>query len=127
MSDCLDAAVSDDARVGVLSNIEHDREAVRRELVEQLAGDLARPLDEPPAGPDGFGPLGKVDVVGTPLCFAAEGLPVSVINHVVTSVVVDGVDDGETVLDGNQELIDFANALEQVCIETVESGKMTRT
>lgn len=29
-------------------------------------------------------------------------------------------------LDGNQELIDFANALEQVCIETVESGKMTK-
>ncbi len=29
-------------------------------------------------------------------------------------------------LDGNQELMDFANALEQVCIETVESGKMTK-
>ncbi len=29
-------------------------------------------------------------------------------------------------LDENQELIDFANALEQVCIETVESGKMTK-
>jgi isocitrate dehydrogenase len=29
-------------------------------------------------------------------------------------------------LDGNQELIDFCNALEQVCIETVESGKMTK-
>jgi isocitrate dehydrogenase len=29
-------------------------------------------------------------------------------------------------LDGNQELIHFANALEQVCIETVESGKMTK-
>lgn len=29
-------------------------------------------------------------------------------------------------LDKNQELIDFANALEQVCIETVESGKMTK-
>lgn len=29
-------------------------------------------------------------------------------------------------LDGNQELIDFANALETVCIETVESGKMTK-
>ena len=29
-------------------------------------------------------------------------------------------------LDNNQELIDFANALEQVCIETVESGKMTK-
>ena len=29
-------------------------------------------------------------------------------------------------LDGNQELIDFSNALEQVCIETVESGKMTK-
>lgn len=29
-------------------------------------------------------------------------------------------------LDDNQELIDFANALEQVCIETVESGKMTK-
>jgi isocitrate dehydrogenase len=29
-------------------------------------------------------------------------------------------------LDDNQELIDFSNALEQVCIETVESGKMTK-
>ena len=29
-------------------------------------------------------------------------------------------------LDGNRELMDFANALEQVCIETVESGKMTK-
>lgn len=29
-------------------------------------------------------------------------------------------------LDDNQELIDFANKLEAVCIETVESGKMTK-
>jgi len=29
-------------------------------------------------------------------------------------------------LDGNNELIQFADALEQVCIETVESGKMTK-
>ena len=29
-------------------------------------------------------------------------------------------------LDENQALIDFANALEEVCIETVESGKMTK-
>ena len=29
-------------------------------------------------------------------------------------------------LDSNQELIDFCHALEQVCIETVESGKMTK-
>src|SRR3954463_3800240 len=29
-------------------------------------------------------------------------------------------------LDNNKELIDFCNALEQVCIETVESGKMTK-
>jgi isocitrate dehydrogenase len=29
-------------------------------------------------------------------------------------------------LDNNQELIDFANTLENVCIETVESGKMTK-
>jgi len=29
-------------------------------------------------------------------------------------------------LDDNQELIDFANTLEAVCIETVESGKMTK-
>jgi isocitrate dehydrogenase len=29
-------------------------------------------------------------------------------------------------LDGNQELIDFCQALERVCIETVESGKMTK-
>ncbi|GAB3705300.1 isocitrate dehydrogenase (NADP(+)) [Spirosoma flavus] len=29
-------------------------------------------------------------------------------------------------LDDNQALIDFANALEQVCVETVESGKMTK-
>ena len=29
-------------------------------------------------------------------------------------------------LDQNQELIDFANALETVCIETVEEGKMTK-
>lgn len=29
-------------------------------------------------------------------------------------------------LDGNQELIDFCNALEAVCVETVESGKMTK-
>ncbi len=29
-------------------------------------------------------------------------------------------------LDNNQELIDFCHALEQVCVETVESGKMTK-
>lgn len=29
-------------------------------------------------------------------------------------------------LDGNQKLIDFADAIEQTCIETVESGKMTK-
>ncbi|HCN84328.1 MAG TPA: NADP-dependent isocitrate dehydrogenase, partial [Sphingobacteriaceae bacterium] len=29
-------------------------------------------------------------------------------------------------LDNNQKLIDFCLALEQVCIETVESGKMTK-
>ncbi|HPE76282.1 MAG TPA: isocitrate dehydrogenase (NADP(+)) [Draconibacterium sp.] len=29
-------------------------------------------------------------------------------------------------LDNNQKLIEFANSLEQVCIETVESGKMTK-
>ncbi len=29
-------------------------------------------------------------------------------------------------LDGNQELIRFAKALEEVCVETVESGKMTK-
>jgi isocitrate dehydrogenase len=29
-------------------------------------------------------------------------------------------------LDQNQELIDFAHTLEQVCVETVESGKMTK-
>ena len=29
-------------------------------------------------------------------------------------------------LDGNQELIDFANTLEKVCVQTVESGKMTK-
>ena len=29
-------------------------------------------------------------------------------------------------LDSNQPLIDFCNNLEQVCIETVESGKMTK-
>ncbi len=29
-------------------------------------------------------------------------------------------------LDGNQELIDFANALEAVCIEVVEGGQMTK-
>ncbi|MCE7067522.1 NADP-dependent isocitrate dehydrogenase [Dyadobacter sp. CY326] len=29
-------------------------------------------------------------------------------------------------LDGNQPLIDFSHALERVCIETVESGKMTK-
>eukprot|EP00764_Aduncisulcus_paluster_P011812 gnl/Carplike_NY0171/4746_a6465_192.p1 GENE.gnl/Carplike_NY0171/4746_a6465_192~~gnl/Carplike_NY0171/4746_a6465_192.p1 ORF type:complete len:410 (-),score=36.83 gnl/Carplike_NY0171/4746_a6465_192:57-1286(-) len=29
-------------------------------------------------------------------------------------------------LDKNQELIDFAHAIEQVCVETVESGKMTK-
>lgn len=29
-------------------------------------------------------------------------------------------------LDGNQELINFCNALEQVCVETIESGKMTK-
>ena len=29
-------------------------------------------------------------------------------------------------LDENQALIDFANALEQICIETVEEGKMTK-
>ncbi|WP_069660701.1 MULTISPECIES: NADP-dependent isocitrate dehydrogenase [Pseudomonadati] len=29
-------------------------------------------------------------------------------------------------LDGNEELIKFCHALEQVCIETVESGKMTK-
>ena len=30
------------------------------------------------------------------------------------------------ILDGNQELIDFCKTLETVCIETVESGKMTK-
>ena len=30
------------------------------------------------------------------------------------------------ILDGNQELINFCKALEAVCIETVESGKMTK-
>merc|ERR1711967_17945 len=29
-------------------------------------------------------------------------------------------------LDHNQELIEFSHALEKVCIETVESGKMTK-
>jgi isocitrate dehydrogenase len=29
-------------------------------------------------------------------------------------------------LDNNEKLIQFANALEKVCIETVESGKMTK-
>lgn len=29
-------------------------------------------------------------------------------------------------LDGNQELIDFCQTLEQVCVDTVESGKMTK-
>ncbi|MBC7863364.1 MAG: NADP-dependent isocitrate dehydrogenase [Bacteroidia bacterium] len=29
-------------------------------------------------------------------------------------------------LDGNQELIDFCHAVEQVCVETIESGKMTK-
>lgn len=29
-------------------------------------------------------------------------------------------------LDNNQELIDFAHALEQVCVETVEAGQMTK-
>ncbi|ULT40743.1 hypothetical protein KRR40_39305 [Niabella defluvii] len=29
-------------------------------------------------------------------------------------------------MDNNQPLIDFANALEAVCIETVEEGKMTK-
>lgn len=29
-------------------------------------------------------------------------------------------------LDGNQELIDFCQTLERVCVETVESGKMTK-
>ena len=32
----------------------------------------------------------------------------------------------QKVVDLNRELIDFAHALEQVCIETVESGKMTK-
>ena len=29
-------------------------------------------------------------------------------------------------LDNNQELINFCNILEEVCVETVESGKMTK-
>ena len=29
-------------------------------------------------------------------------------------------------LDGNQALIDFCTTLEQVCVDTVESGKMTK-
>ena len=29
-------------------------------------------------------------------------------------------------LDGNQALIDFSNTLEDVCVQTVESGKMTK-
>ena len=29
-------------------------------------------------------------------------------------------------LDNNQQLIQFASTLEKVCIETVESGKMTK-
>lgn len=30
------------------------------------------------------------------------------------------------ILDGNKELVDFCKTLEQVCIETIESGKMTK-
>ena len=29
-------------------------------------------------------------------------------------------------LDGNQDLVNFCQALESVCVETVESGKMTK-
>ena len=29
-------------------------------------------------------------------------------------------------LDGNKELIKFSNTLEKVCVETVESGNMTK-
>jgi isocitrate dehydrogenase len=29
-------------------------------------------------------------------------------------------------LDGNEELTNFCKSLEQVCIETIESGKMTK-
>ena len=29
-------------------------------------------------------------------------------------------------LDGNEELIEFANTIEKVCIECVESGSMTK-
>jgi isocitrate dehydrogenase len=29
-------------------------------------------------------------------------------------------------LDSNQQLIDFAEAIEKTCVETVESGKMTK-
>ena len=29
-------------------------------------------------------------------------------------------------MDGNQELIKFADSLEKVCVETVESGSMTK-
>ena len=32
----------------------------------------------------------------------------------------------EEILDGNIELIKFAETLEKVCIETVESGSMTK-
>ena len=32
----------------------------------------------------------------------------------------------EVILDNNQELIKFAEILEKVCIETVESGSMTK-
>ena len=32
----------------------------------------------------------------------------------------------EEILDGNKELIKFAKTLEKVCIETVESGSMTK-
>jgi isocitrate dehydrogenase len=34
--------------------------------------------------------------------------------------------DGRGKLDGNAKLVDFAEKLEQACIGTVESGKMTK-
>ena len=61
----------------------------------------------------------------TPLQRASEGNPTS--TNPVASIFAwtRGLEFREF-LDGNKELVDFCKTLEQVCIETIESGKMTK-
>ena len=87
-----------------MADVEHDREAGRRQLVEQGLGDLAGPVDAHARHPHGFSPADEVDPRRIPGGFVAELLLVAVINHVVASVVEHGVHDGKAELRGDEQL-----------------------